>query len=37
MEKNNVAILGESRLAQDLHSLCREKGVASALLPRLAI
>jgi 3-hydroxybutyryl-CoA dehydrogenase len=35
MEKNNVAILGESRLAQDLHGLCREKGVASALLPQL--
>jgi 3-hydroxybutyryl-CoA dehydrogenase len=37
MEKNNVAILGESRLAQDLHGLCREKGVTSALLlPQLS-
>ncbi len=36
MEKNSVAIVGESRLAQDLHGLCREKGVASALLPQLS-
>lgn len=36
MEKNSVAIVGESRLAQDLHGLCREKGVESALLLQLS-
>jgi len=36
MEKNSVAIIGESRLAQDLHGLCREKGVESALLLQLS-
>lgn len=36
MEKNSVAIVGESRLAQDLHTLCREKGIESALLPQLS-
>ncbi|HJX11042.1 MAG TPA: 3-hydroxyacyl-CoA dehydrogenase family protein [Candidatus Binatia bacterium] len=36
MEKNSVVIIGESRLAQDLHGLCLEKGVASALLPQLS-
>lgn len=36
MKKNSVAIVGESRLAQDLHNLCREKGFESALLSQLS-
>ena len=36
MKKNSVAIVGESRLARDLHNLCRENGVESALLSQLS-
>ena len=36
MEKNSVVIIGESRLAQDLHGLCREKGFAAVLLSQLS-
>jgi len=36
MTKNNVAIVGDNRLAQDLAALCREKGVEAALLSQLS-
>jgi 3-hydroxybutyryl-CoA dehydrogenase len=36
MTKNNIAIIGESRLAQDLNDLCREKGVSASKLSQLA-
>ena len=31
--KNNLAIIGDSRLAQELRDLCREKGLDASLLP----
>ena len=36
MTKNNCAIIGDSRLAQELNDLCREKGVSAALLSQLS-
>jgi len=36
MTKNNFAIIGESRLAQDLNDLCGEKGVSASQLSQLA-
>ena len=35
MTKNNLAIIGDSRLAQDLNNLCREKGVGATQLSQL--
>jgi 3-hydroxybutyryl-CoA dehydrogenase len=35
MTKNNFAIIGNSRLAQDLNDLCREKGVSALQLSQL--
>ncbi|HEX9145208.1 MAG TPA: 3-hydroxyacyl-CoA dehydrogenase family protein [Candidatus Binatia bacterium] len=35
MTKNNFAIIGDSRLAQELNDLCREKGVSAAQLSQL--
>ena len=35
MTKNNFAIIGESRLAQDLNDLCREKGLSASHLSQL--
>jgi 3-hydroxybutyryl-CoA dehydrogenase len=36
MTKNNFAIIGDSRLAQELTDLCREKGVSASQLSQLA-
>lgn len=36
MTKNSVAIIGESRLAQELNGLCREKGLDAVLLSQLS-
>ena len=36
MAKNNIAIIGDSRLALELNALCHEKGVGAAQLTQLA-
>lgn len=36
MTKNNVAIIGDSRLAQELTDLCREKGIGASRLSQLS-
>jgi 3-hydroxybutyryl-CoA dehydrogenase len=36
MTKNSVAIIGESRLARELHGLCCDKGFDAALLSHLS-
>jgi 3-hydroxybutyryl-CoA dehydrogenase len=36
MAKNSVAVVGESRLAQELNELCREKGLETAHLAQIS-